>query len=167
MRAAALHKVGEPPTLSTRPTRLAARGQALVRVSATPIVPLDLLCASGASYFGRPDLPYVPGVQGGGAVLHCRSLDAGTRVWFATPAGKTPGDGSLAELGAVAEEDLVPVADSVTDTVVASLGLSAVAAWSASDSWGAPLRQPASGEREVYPNWSCSEQKAPGCTLVV
>ena len=32
----------------------ARRAHAVVRVTAAPIVPLDLLCASGTSYFGRP-----------------------------------------------------------------------------------------------------------------
>ena len=56
-----------------------------MRVTAAPIVPLDLLCASGTSYFGEPALPYVPGVQGVGVVV--AALAAGTRVWFATTAG--------------------------------------------------------------------------------
>jgi NADPH:quinone reductase-like Zn-dependent oxidoreductase len=40
-----------------------------------------------------------------------------------------PGDGSLAELCAVPEDDVVPVAADVTDDALAALGLSAVAAW--------------------------------------
>jgi NADPH:quinone reductase-like Zn-dependent oxidoreductase len=101
----------------------------VVRVTAAPIVPLDLLCASGTSYFGRPAVPYVPGVQGVGVVEHSASLRAGTRVWFATSAGMAPGDGSLAERCAVPHRDVVPVPADVPDAALAALGLSGVAAW--------------------------------------
>jgi NADPH:quinone reductase-like Zn-dependent oxidoreductase len=145
VRAAVLHSPGSPPALGTHPDPVPAEGQTLVRVSAAPIVPLDLLCASGTSYFGRPAVPYVPGVQGVGVVERSTVYDAGTRVWFATAAGMSPGDGSLAELCAVPDADLVPLAPPVPDAVVAALGLSAVAAWM-SLTWRAALRP---GERVV------------------
>ena len=114
-----------------------------MRVTATPLVPLDVLCASGTSYFGPPPVPYVPGVQGVGLVESSESLEAGTRVWFATSAGMKPGDGSLAELVAVSDDDLVPVSQPVGDAELAALGLSAVAAWM-SLTWRARLQ---AGER--------------------
>jgi NADPH:quinone reductase-like Zn-dependent oxidoreductase len=104
-------------------------GPVLVRVTAAPIVPLDLLAASGTSYFGRPAVPYVPGVQGVGVVEGSAAHAPGTRVWFATSAGMAPGDGSLAELCAVPERDVVPVPAGVSDADLAALGLSGVAAW--------------------------------------
>ncbi len=143
MRAAVLHTLGRPPTVTDHPTPVAGLGQSLVRVTAAPLVPLDLLCASGTSYFGPPAVPYVPGVQGVGVVEHSGTVAPGTRVWFATSAGMAPGDGSLAELCAVADDDLVPLATDVPDALVAALGLSAVAAWMAL-SWRGRL-QP--GER--------------------
>ena len=109
MRAAVLHTLGEPARHSSHPDPEPRPGESLVRVTAAPLVPLDLLCASGTSYFGAPAVPYVPGVQGVGRIESSESLDVGTRVWFATSAGMTAGDGSLAEL--------------------AALGLSGVAAW--------------------------------------
>jgi len=115
----------------------------VVRVTAAPLVPLDLLCASGTSYFGRPSVPYVPGVQGVGVVEQSDRLAAGTRVWFATSAGMAPGDGSLAELCSVDDADVVPIDSAVPDGQVAALGLSAVAAWMALG-WRARL---AAGER--------------------
>jgi NADPH:quinone reductase-like Zn-dependent oxidoreductase len=108
-------------------------------------VPLDLLCASGTSYFGSPATPYVPGVQGVGVVVDSAVLPPGTRVWFATSAGMTSGDGSLGERCAVADADLVPITSDVPDPEAASLGLSAVAGWMAL-TWRARL-QP--GERVV------------------
>lgn len=114
-------------------------GQVLLEVTAAPIVPLDLLCASGTSYFGAPPLPYVPGVQGVGRVVSGGSLTPGTRVWFPTTAGMRPGDGSLAEHALALEHELVEVPDGVPETMVAALGLSAVAAWMAL-TWRAQLR---------------------------
>ena len=101
----------------------------MVAVSVAPVVPLDLLCASGTSYFGEPALPYVPGVQGVGRVVRSPSLEAGTRVWFATSAGMAPGDGSLAETCAVAADDVVPLVDAVADEDAAAVGTSGIAAW--------------------------------------
>ncbi|MGY1802531.1 zinc-binding alcohol dehydrogenase family protein [Blastococcus sp. SYSU D00922] len=129
MRAAVVTEPGQPPACATHPDPVASEGRGVVRVTAAPIVPLDLLAASGTSYFGRPAVPYVPGVQGVGVVEESATLPAGTRVWFATSAGMAPGDGSLAERCAVPEADLVPVDQDLPDEHLAALGLSAVAAW--------------------------------------
>ena len=85
-------------------------GQALIRVTAAPVNPLDLLCASGTSYFGAPALPYVPGTQGVGTSPKPTALPAGQRVWFSCSAGMAPGDGSLAEFCAVPETALLAAA---------------------------------------------------------
>ena len=114
-------------------------------MTAAPVVPLDLLCATGTSYFGPPPLPYVPGVQGVGVVEQSARLPAGARVFFSTSAGMAPGDGSQAERCAVAEEELIPLEDGVPDDAVAAIGLSGVAAWMAL-TWRAGLR---AGERVV------------------
>jgi NADPH:quinone reductase-like Zn-dependent oxidoreductase len=131
VRAAVLHTPGSPPSYGEHPAPEAAAGRTLVRVTAAPVVPLDLLCASGTSYLGRPAVPYVPGVQGVGVVERSDALPAGTRVWFATSAGMAPGDGALAERCAVPDADVLPVTADLPDAEVAALGLSAVAAWMA------------------------------------
>ncbi|WP_326552372.1 quinone oxidoreductase family protein [Micromonospora sp. NBC_01813] len=130
MSAAVLTGYGEPPVAQPRPRPTPAAGQTLVRVSAAPITPLDLLCASGTSYLGAPALPYVPGVQGVG------TLTDGSAVWFPTSAGMAPGDGGLAEYAVVAVTNLVPLPDGVDHRLIAALGYSAVAAWSALTSRG-------------------------------
>jgi NADPH:quinone reductase-like Zn-dependent oxidoreductase len=143
MRAAILHTPGRPPTYGEHPAPVAAAGTTVVRVSAAPIVPLDLLCASGESYFGVPATPYVPGGQGVGVVESSDSLEVGSRVWFFATAGMRPGDGSMAERCAVPDSDVVPLEVGVPDELAAAVGLSGVAAWMAL-SWRARL-QP--GER--------------------
>jgi NADPH:quinone reductase-like Zn-dependent oxidoreductase len=126
VKAAVLTEPGTAPAYGEHPD---PAGPVLVRVTAAPIVPLDLLAASGTSYFGRPAVPYVPGVQGVGLVERSAAHAPGTRVWFATSAGMAPGDGSMAELCAVPERDVVPVDADVADADLAAIGLSGVAAW--------------------------------------
>ncbi|WP_329088575.1 quinone oxidoreductase family protein [Streptosporangium sp. NBC_01469] len=121
MRAVEIHEPGRPPTVVERDAPEAVPGETLIKVTAAPVTPLDLLCAGGTSYFGRPRTPYVPGVQGVGTV-------GGEPVWFATSAGMAPGDGSMAEVARVPEADAVRLPAGVDPVVIAALGLSAIAA---------------------------------------
>lgn len=138
VQAAVIEEPGRPPRVVDRERPAAAPDAVTVRVTAAPITPLDLLCASGTSYFGRPATPYVPGVQGVGV-----DERDGTPVWFATSAGMQPGDGSMRAVATVPERDVVPLPPGADAAVVAALGLSAVAAWLAL-TWRGEL---AAGER--------------------
>ena len=133
MRAALIRGYGQPPDHAEHPEPVAGAGQVLLRVTAAPINPLDLLCASGTSYFGQQPLPYVPGTQGVGVVQAGSEWPAGTRVWFSADAGMRPGDGTLAQLCVAKESALLPLPDDVSDELAAALGLSAIAAWTALD----------------------------------
>src|SRR5215203_4697560 len=113
MRAALLTEPGQAPVWGQHPDPSLAAGHTLIAVTAAPIVPLDLLCASGTSYFGRPATPYVPGFQGVGTVEDSATFPVGTRVFFATTAGMAPGDGGMAERCVVPDVDVVPVAADV------------------------------------------------------
>jgi len=125
IRAAVLRICGRPPSLEERPAPVPGSGEVEITVAAAPVTPLDLLCASGTSYFGTPVTPYVPGVQGVGYRTD------GSPVWFATSAGMRPGDGSMAETVAVPGVDVVPLPEGVPLPLIAALGLSAVAAHAA------------------------------------
>ncbi|WP_433532799.1 quinone oxidoreductase family protein [Micromonospora sp. CA-263727] len=132
MDAAVITTGGQLPVVARREPPRPGDGQLRVRVAAAPITPLDVLCATGTSYFGPPATPYIPGVQGVG------HLEDGTPVWFATAAGMRPGDGSMAEHCVVPYADVVALPDGV-DTLLAALGLSAVAALMAL-TWRGELR---------------------------
>ncbi len=131
MPAAVLVRHGAAPEHQARPVPRRGAGQALIRVTAAPISPLDLLCATGKSYFGAPPLPYIPGVQGVGVVVEGEALAPGARVWFPCDAGMKPGDGSMAAYAVTDESAALPLPDDVADDLVAALGLSAIAAWMA------------------------------------
>ncbi len=133
MRAVTLTAHGRPPEVLDRDDPVPGPGELLVAVTAVPITPLDLLCASGTSYFGPPALPYVPGVQAVGVVRGGAAEHTGRRVWFPTTAGMAPGDGGLAELAVARAPEAVVVDADIPDSVVAALGLSAVAAWEVLD----------------------------------
>ena len=77
MRAAVLRGHRSVPEVEQWQPPDPGPGEALVELRAAPITPLDLLCASGTSYFGPPELPYVPGVQGVGLVLNAAASRPG------------------------------------------------------------------------------------------
>jgi NADPH:quinone reductase-like Zn-dependent oxidoreductase len=123
---------GHPPVVRRREPPIPRPDELTIRVTAAPIVPLDLLCASGTSYFGLPATPYVPGVQGVGVVESgTADVPEGSAVWFATSAGMAPGDGSMRGFTTAPERDVVVLPESADPAVVAALGLSGIAAWMA------------------------------------
>jgi NADPH:quinone reductase-like Zn-dependent oxidoreductase len=163
MKAAVLQECGAPPRYLDHPDPILEAGQALVRMIAAPITPLDVLCASGTSYWGQPQLPYVPGVQGVGEILEGDSLSAGSLIWFPTTAGITPGDGSMAELVSIDEMSIVALPPGLSPVAAASLGLSAVAAllscWElAAQSDSRRCSSPAISARGEWSEWSTPQR---------
>lgn len=131
MTAAVIEEHAVSPVYRIYPVPRRKVGQALIRVTAAPISPLDLLCASGKSYFGAPKLPYIPGVQGIGIVEEADNLSVGKRVWFTCSAGMKPGDGSMAAYCVIDEAEALALPEQVDTASAAALGLSAIAAWMA------------------------------------
>lgn len=131
MPAAVINRYAAPPEHVSWPIPRRGTGQALVQVTAVPISPLDLLCATGTSYFGPPPLPYIPGTQGIGIVKEADRLAPGQRIWFSCDAGMKPGDGSMALYCVIDEASALALPEQITDDLAAALGLSAIAAWMA------------------------------------
>jgi len=131
MTAAVLRKHAAPPEYLQWSIPQRGKGQALVQVLAAPISPLDLLCASGTSYFGEPKLPYIPGTQGVGIVIEADVLAPGQRMWFSCDAGMKPGDGSMAQYCLIEEASALALPAEIESDLAAALGLSAIAAWMA------------------------------------
>lgn len=142
MRAALLQELDSIPALAEVADPVRGPHQALVRVTAAPLNPLDLNVASGRFYAGPPQIPYVPGVEGVGEVLEGTRLEAGQRIRFECRAGYA-GQGSLAELACTDEATAILIEEDVTDPLAASLGVAGLAGW-LSVAWRAALRP---GER--------------------
>jgi NADPH2:quinone reductase len=101
MRAIVVKEFGPPEVLKleTAPDPAPQPGQALVRVKAAGVNPVDTYIRSGV-YAAKPKLPYIPGFDGAGVVEavgeDVTHLRAGQRVYTA---GVTPGfNGTYSEL---------------------------------------------------------------------
>lgn len=122
MRAAVIHAPGTSPRTGDVPDAVAPDGRHVITVLAAPLPPIELLIASGTSYFGVPACPYVPGLQGVGEAAD------GRRLLFATSAGLVAGEsGGMAERCAVDPARTMDIGDA-DPVVAAALGNSAPAA---------------------------------------
>jgi NADPH2:quinone reductase len=132
MRAAVVQDVGQPPRPAELPEPSAGDGQALVRVTAAPLNPVEIRVASGR--FPRPpQTPYAPGAEGVGTVIQNGRLPAGTRVRFETPLPGFGANGGLAQVAAVYSESLVELPDAASDELSAAVGTVGITAWMALD----------------------------------
>ncbi len=119
MKAAVLHELGKAPRCEEFAEPTAGADEAIVRVLAASIKPVDRQLASGSHYASPRELPVVCGVDGVG------QLADGVRVFFGGP--RRP-------YGAMAERTVVPAAfcfavpSSVDDATAAALPNPAVSA---------------------------------------
>jgi NADPH2:quinone reductase len=137
MQAAVLHAYdGSPDSLriETRPVPRPQRGQALVKMTAAPINPSDLMFLKGLYGVLKP-LPVVPGWEGAGRVVATGDdwlsrLLLGKRVACAAP---NQHDGTWAEYMLTASARCVPLMDSVDDEAGAMLIVNPLTAWALMD----------------------------------
>ena len=129
MRAAVLRELGTPPEPGEVPEPAAAPGDAVVRVLAAPLNPIDIAVGAGRFYGGHPELPYVPGSEAVGEVVESSSLEPGETVWVNGAGLGQKRDGTLAELVAAPESALVPVPTDVSPAQAAALGIAGLAGW--------------------------------------
>ena len=103
-----------------------ASGMALVRVSAAPVHPGDLLGVSASPAFGAPPLiprgGRVPGVEGIGVVeALAADVDVSDRVQVGTRVAFIAVNGTWSSRLAVPAKSLIPVPDEVGDEVAAQM----------------------------------------------
>ncbi|BEP12145.1 zinc-dependent alcohol dehydrogenase family protein [Acidothermaceae bacterium B102] len=132
MRAQVLTGYGTPLALSRLPVPEPAPGQALVRVVASGVNPLDLKISAGAAAHARPQLPAILGLDLAGVVEAIgegvTQVVVGDEVYGLTGGvGGVPG--SLAELVAVDADLLAVKPGSLTMAQAAALPLVFVTAW--------------------------------------
>ncbi len=129
MRAAVITELGRLPEVGEAPDPVRGEGEALIRVAAVPLNPIDVNVGAGRFYGGSPALPYVPGCEGVGRVVEGETLAPGTLVWAHGAGMGTRRDGALAELLSVPEDAVVAVPDDVDPLLAGALGTAGVAGW--------------------------------------
>ena len=120
MRAARIHRLGDPPQVDE--VDPPERTDGVVEVAAVALNPLDVAIAGGRFYGGSPPLPYVPGCEAVGRV-------AGRRVYVFGDGLGIARDGALAERAVVAAERLIPIGDEVADDLAVAFGIAGIAGW--------------------------------------
>jgi NADPH:quinone reductase-like Zn-dependent oxidoreductase len=135
VRAALVEAVGRPPVVASLPDPVPGPGEALVRIEAACLSPVDLHICSGHWFDGPPSVPYVPGIEGAGVVESGSRLAPGTRVRVEFVHPGYGRDGTLAEYVVVPEEPdasaresqalAVPLSDAIDPVAASALGASA------------------------------------------
>jgi NADPH:quinone reductase len=135
MRAALVEEVGALPVVADVPDPEPGPGEALVRIEAACLSPVELHIWSGHFFDGPPRVPYVPGVEGAGVVEAGDELAPGTRVRVEYVHPGYGRDGALAQYALVPERPdgerresqalAIPLADHMDAVSAAALGASA------------------------------------------
>jgi NADPH:quinone reductase len=135
MRAALVEAVGTPPVVADVPVPEPGPGEALVRIEAACLSPVDLHICAGRFFDGPPQVPYVPGVEGAGVVEAGDELAPGTRVRVEYVHPGYGRDGALAEYALVPERPdgssresqalAIPLDEGMDAVAAAALGASA------------------------------------------
>ena len=133
MRAAVVEEMGRPPAATELPEPKRGPGEALVRVHAAALNPVELHIWNGHFFDGPPRPPYVIGLEGVGVVEEGDRLAPGTRVRVEFVHPGYGRDGALAELTVAPEEpdasdrasqaSVAPIGDELDDTAAAALGV--------------------------------------------
>ena len=129
MRAAWIKELGSLPEIGEAPDPARGEGEALVRVEAVPLNPIDVNVGAGRFYGGSPPLPYVPGCEGVGRVVEGETLAPGTLVWAHGAGMGTRRDGALAELLSVPEDAVFSLPDGTDPVLAGALGIAGLAGW--------------------------------------
>jgi NADPH:quinone reductase-like Zn-dependent oxidoreductase len=135
MRAALVEQVGALPVVADVPDPEPGPGEALVRIEAACLSPVDVHISSGRFFDGAPRVPYVPGVEGAGVVEAGDELAPGTRVRVEFVHPGYGRDGALAQYALVPERPdgerresqalAIPLDDATDAVSAAALGASA------------------------------------------
>ena len=133
MRAAVVEAMGRPPAVADMPEPRRRPGEALVRISAAALNPVELHIWNGHFFDGPPKPPYVIGLEGIGVVEEGERLAPGTRVRVEFVHPGYGRHGAVAEY-ALAPEDpddsdrasqasVAPIGDELGDIEAAALGV--------------------------------------------
>jgi NADPH:quinone reductase-like Zn-dependent oxidoreductase len=120
VKAAVLHEFGKAPKYEEFDEPRAGEGEAVVRVRAASLKPVDQQLASGAHFASPRELPRICGTDGVG------DLEDGMRVFFGGP---RPPFGAMAERTVVPRRFCFPLPAGLEDETAAALANPGVSAW--------------------------------------
>jgi NADPH:quinone reductase len=133
VRAAIVESLGRPPAPADVPEPRRGPGEALVRIHAAALNPVELHIWNGHFFDGPPRPPYVIGLEGVGVVEEGERLAPGTRVRVEYVHPGYGRDGAVAEFAVAPEEpdasdrasqaSMAPIADGLGDAEAAALGV--------------------------------------------
>ena len=133
MRAAVVKDMGRPPAPADLPEPQRRPGEALVRISAAALNPVELHIWNGHFFDGPPRPPYVIGLEGVGVVEEGERLAPGTRVRVEFVHPGYGRNGAVAEYAVAPEEpdtsdrasqaSVTAIGDELDDTAAAALGV--------------------------------------------
>jgi NADPH:quinone reductase-like Zn-dependent oxidoreductase len=133
VRAALVEALGHPPAPTEVPDPQRRPGEALVRMRAAALNPVELHIWNGHFFDGPPRPPYVIGLEGVGVVEEGELLSPGTRVRVEFVHPGYGRDGAVAEYAVAPEQpdasdrasqaSVAPIGDELDDTAAAALGV--------------------------------------------
>jgi NADPH:quinone reductase len=133
VRAALVEEAGRPPAPAEVPEPRRRRGEALVRIRAAALNPVELHIWNGHFFDGPPRPPYVIGLEGVGVVEEGERLRPGTRVRVEFVHPGYGRDGAVAEYAVAPEQpdasdrasqaSVAPIGDELDDAAAAALGV--------------------------------------------
>src|ERR687894_702823 len=125
--------MGRPPAATELPEPTRRPGEALVRIHAAALNPVELHIWNGHFFDGPPRPPYVIGLEGVGVVEEGERLTPGTRVRVEFVHPGYGRDGAVAEYAVAPEQpdgsdrasqaSVAPIGDSLDDVDAAALGV--------------------------------------------
>ena len=132
MKAAYIRTTGSPDVIEygDLPEPVCCIDQAIVRVGAVSVNPIDTYIRNGANYWPLPN-PYIPGCDLAGVIVavgaNVKHLSVGQRVWGSNQ-GLMGKQGTFAELCAVDAQWLYPSPDCADDSELAAIALVGITA---------------------------------------
>jgi NADPH:quinone reductase-like Zn-dependent oxidoreductase len=120
MKAAVVHKLGEPPRCDEFPEPVAGDDEVVVHVLAASLKPVDKQMADGSHYASPRKVPFICGTDGVGR------LGNRQRVFFG---GCQPPYGAMAQRTVVPKTFIFPVPTGMNDELAAALPNPGVSAW--------------------------------------
>jgi NADPH:quinone reductase-like Zn-dependent oxidoreductase len=120
MKAAVIHRFGQPPRFESFPDPTPAADEVLVQVRAAGLHPVVKALASGSHYGSTDQLPLIPGIDGVGR------LEDGRRVYVGNP---RPPYGTMAEQTVMPRSMCLPLPEGLDDATWAGLLNPGMSAW--------------------------------------